>query len=381
MEANETTPPRDQKKRRITQADLARLAGVSPGVVSAALYGSAKGVIRVSPSVVKKIRDLAKQEGYTPNHAARQLASQKSKMWGVLCSPTPNELNAFRLSLLHEEAKAKGYQLIIEYIDGGRSSLKSSLEIFQGLGIEGVVCLHHFFPEHHSLVPTLVSEKFDRVVFIDKPMIGNAHFSGLDYVEAGRLVYRTLRQNGKRPGLILQTRSWYAGPFLIQGFTEEWSLAGSSFTEAPIWIADENVHGFSGSLKIGDARHAVEWAISEGIDGLAVSTDEGAAFICNALREQGLQVPQDIAVIGQGNSHFCELVYPALSSIDFQQKKIIRAAVETLHQLCKGNPVESSTLIQPHLQLRASCSSAYGADCPKTMEISGHCSFKNCQTS
>ena len=65
-------PAPNQEKRRVTQADLARLAGVSAGVVSAALYDSAKGVIRVSPAVVKKIKALAKQEGYTPNHAARQ---------------------------------------------------------------------------------------------------------------------------------------------------------------------------------------------------------------------------------------------------------------------------------------------------------------------
>lgn len=353
MKSNKSTP--NQVKHRVTQADLARLAGVSPGVVSAALHNGAKGKIRVSPAVVKKIKELAKQEGYVPNYAARQLVAKRSKVWGVLCSSIPSELTYLRLSLLNEAAKKMGYRLVIEYTDGTRPILEANMELFHSLGAEGIVCLTHYFPNNHTLVPQMLSTEFDRVVFVDKPEMAKGHFCEVDYVEAGRMHYRALLQNGKIPGLVLRTTSWYAGPLMAEGFTEEWSRDNSPLPEAPVWVAHEPDNDTT--FTIADAHRAVKWARSKGITGLAVSTDEGAAFICNAIFEQGIRVPQNIAVIGTGNSHFCEMIYPPLSSMDLQPRNNINALAEMLHQLCENNPVEPAALIQPLLQARASCPS------------------------
>ena len=343
-------------KPRITLADIAQRAGVSKGVVSVALHGSEKGNIRVGAATVKKIKALAKELGYIPNQAARQLSMRRSGMWGILCDSKPSELNAARLALLHRAARAKGYRIIVEYLDEKCLDLESIIEVFHNLGVEGVICLHHYFPNQHMLVPQLMTQHFERVVFIDRPDIENPHFCGVDYVEAGRMAYRALRRISERPGLILKNLFWYSGPLLAQGFTEAFSADHPNPDYDPVWTAEAPGEEESPFFDITTARRALDsWALPNKLTGLAAWNDERGSLIINALHERGLQVPGDVAVIGLGNARICKIIRPTLSSIDLQIEKTIGTAAEILSELCKGGQPGKETWMEPRLHLRMSC--------------------------
>lgn len=337
-------------------ADIAKLAGVSRGVVSVALHGSTKGNIRVGPSTVEKIKALAKELGYIPNQAARQLSLQRSGMWGIVCDSKPSELNAARLALLHRAARAKGYRIIVEYLDEKQLDLESIIEVFHNLGVEGVICLHHYFPNQHMLVPQLMTQHFERVVFIDRPDIENPHFCGVDYVAVGRMAYRALRQHNQYPGLVLKNLLWYSGPLLAQGFTEEFNADHPNPGYDPVWIADGSGEDETSFFDITTARRALDsWALPNKLTGLAVWNDERGSLVINALHECGLQIPSDVAVIGLGNARICKIIRPTLSSVDLQIEKTIETAAEILSQLCKDKHPGNETWIEPLLHLRMSC--------------------------
>lgn len=356
MSLNAKQDPETPGKRRITQADIARLAGVSKGAVSASLHGSGKGNIRVSPATVKKIRGLAKKEGYIPNQAARQLSLQKSRLWGILCGSLPSEQNSLRLAMLHKAAREKGYRVIVEYFDRNNPDLNPLIEVFHNLGVDGIICLHHHFPNRHSLIPRLLTRHFDRVVFIDQPKIPRPFFCGVDYVEAGRMLYRTLRECGPRPGLILNNLRWYSGTPLSKGFTEAWEKDPSHKDYTPIWTAEAPGEEEKPFCILTAHRALDSWVLPNRLTGLAVRDDERATFVLNALQERGIRVPQDIVVIGMQNERICELVRPTLSSVDLRVEQVIRSAVEMLRQLCEGAPPEKRDCwISPCLRLRQSC--------------------------
>jgi DNA-binding LacI/PurR family transcriptional regulator len=346
------------KKRRVTQADIARQFGVTPGVVSVSLHGSPNGKIRVSPALVKKIKALAKKEGYIPNQAARQLSLQCSKMWGVFCDATPTERNALCLAQLHQAARDKGYRIVIEYFDWKKPDMKPILEVFHNLGVDGIICLHHYFPDQHTLVPRLLTKHFEHVVFIEKPQKANAHFCGVDYVATGRTAFQTLQQCGPRPGMLLPDTLWYAGPLLSKGFTEECEKTRPTPDYTPVWVANEsgqkhekNVFNMTTALQALDS-----WVLPNRLTGLAARNDEQAAIIINALHERGLHVPKDVAVIGLGNSRLCEINRPTLSSFDLQLEEAINTTAEKLYQLCQGEkPTATDCWIDPVLHLRQSC--------------------------
>lgn len=71
------------RKRRVTQADVARLAGVSTAVVSAILNPNSKSGVRVSHETADRVREVVRQLGYTPNPIAQSLARGKRNILGV----------------------------------------------------------------------------------------------------------------------------------------------------------------------------------------------------------------------------------------------------------------------------------------------------------
>lgn len=341
---------------RVTLADIAQRAGVSKGAVSVALHGSKKGNIRVGQKTIEKIKALAKELGYIPNQAARQLSLKRSHTWGVLCDAEPSELNALRLSLLHKAARKKGYRLIIEYFDKNLPDLDSLLESFHPLGVDGIICLQHYYPNQHTLIPRLLTKHFERVVFIEHPAIAESCFCGMDYLKTGKIVYQTLRQHGPHPGLLLKNLLWYAGPILAKGFTEAWEADNPGGGNPPIWIA-EAPGEVEKPFDITTAQRARdEWIIPNQLTGVAVWNDERATLVLNTLQESGMKVPQDIAVLGIGNSRICKLIRPMLSSVDLQAEHVINTATEMLYQLCQDEkPPSTECWVDPQLQLRQSC--------------------------
>ncbi|MEN8254863.1 MAG: LacI family DNA-binding transcriptional regulator [Verrucomicrobiota bacterium] len=356
MSPEKSSPTSNHEKARVTLADIAKRAGVSKSAASVVLHSPKKSTIRVGKAKAEEIKALAKELGYIPNQAARQLSLQRSKMWGVFCDAEPSELNALRLAILHKAARDKGYRLIVEYYDRNRPDLDSLMEVFHNLGVEGVICLQHYYPNQHTLIPRQLTEHFKRVVFIEHPEIAESCFCGMDYIKMGKLVYQTLRQHGPHPGLLLKNLLWYAGPIIAKGFTEAWKADHPEGEYPPIWLAEASGEA-EVPFDITTAQRARDsWILPNQLTGVAVWNDERATLVLNALQESGLQVPQDIAVLGIGNARICNLVRPMLSSIDLQVEHMINASVEMLFQLCQDEqPPSTEYWVEPLLQLRQSC--------------------------
>src|SRR6056297_2228719 len=71
------------RKRRPTQVDVARQAGVSPAVVSTVLNGAGRGSVRVGPEAAARVRQAVRELGYVPNPVARNLAGGKNRILGM----------------------------------------------------------------------------------------------------------------------------------------------------------------------------------------------------------------------------------------------------------------------------------------------------------
>jgi DNA-binding LacI/PurR family transcriptional regulator len=60
------------------------------------------------------------------------------------------------------------------------------------------------------------------------------------------------------------------------------------------------------------------------------------------MRQQGLEAPADFSVVGIGNTPWCEIVAPALSSISLRERELARLAV----MLCRRRPANSVAVVQ-----------------------------------
>ncbi len=116
-----------------TQADVARAAGVSRGLVSLALNGSPL----VAQATAEHIKQVASRMGYRVNAQAAALASRRSR---VIALVLPHLMNPFFDSIaqsLQEAARERGYVLFT--VLGGADAIEKELEEVLAMRVEGLV--------------------------------------------------------------------------------------------------------------------------------------------------------------------------------------------------------------------------------------------------
>ena len=100
--------PRSRATGRVTLADVASLAGVSPITVSRALRGERA----VDPELVARVKQAADRLGYVPDPAARALASRHSKHVALLIPMLSNALFVDLLESVQGTLRRAGYQTL-----------------------------------------------------------------------------------------------------------------------------------------------------------------------------------------------------------------------------------------------------------------------------
>ena len=99
--------------RRLTQQDIAKLAGVSQATVSLVLNGAANALARIPPDTRERVQKIIRETGYVPDPIARRMAKGSNRILGVFTyEPAfPNAHADFFLPFLfgiEEEAQARG---------------------------------------------------------------------------------------------------------------------------------------------------------------------------------------------------------------------------------------------------------------------------------
>ncbi|MCP4377352.1 MAG: LacI family transcriptional regulator, partial [bacterium] len=109
------------RKRQVRLVDVAQAAGVSRWVAGQVLNGG-DGNSRASAEAEVRIRQVADELGYRPNHAAQLLHGKRSNMFGVLVASAGDPLRSFLVQFLDLEAVKIGCHSLI-----GNTISRSSL--------------------------------------------------------------------------------------------------------------------------------------------------------------------------------------------------------------------------------------------------------------
>ena len=89
---------------------------------------------------------------------------------------------------------------------------------------------------------------------------------------------------------------------------------------------------------------------------LVCREDYTAIGVCRGLREVGIRVPEDVAVLGNGNIDMGEYVTPALTTLATPYEAIAEAAIELMLEQLEGRQDEPRQItLKSHLVVRESC--------------------------
>ena len=80
-------------------------------------------------------------------------------------------------------------------------------------------------------------------------------------------------------------------------------------------------------------------------DGVFCQSDHIALGVCKAIRQAGLSIPGDIAVVGFDNYDFASFVSPALTTIDQPLEQIGRVAFSQLKKMTDHEEIETRNIL------------------------------------
>lgn len=319
------------------------------------LNGSGVGKVRVSEATRTRINDLAQRMGYQVNRSAQQLRGARSGLVGVLLD-ADWPVNYQRLAFLEREGIRRGYRFMIGQIFGDAQLAAKYAADFDSWGVEGTVC---FFNRARKDLATLkqIFEGRRNIIFHGQPVTKAGHCVQVDTADAVRRSVDHLVDGGRRCiGLVLSDTNDPFNRLRQESFGSALETRGISPGSRHVWSAGKPIELPPGEL--------IDRALDELIDGLHVDAliaedDIWAVRIVQRLRERGMHVPRDVAVIGYDNLDLATVIEPTLTTVDQCHDELARAVLDVLESFSKepseGRQHERRIVcIQPKLVVRDS---------------------------
>jgi LacI family transcriptional regulator len=322
-------------RKKATQRDVARGAGVSQATVSLILGGSPTHRSATAARVLEVARDL----GYAPNRPAQALRTQRTRTIAVAM---PDICNPFFPSLLKGVqmiAERAGYDVIAINTEGAAERERRFLTWSLEGRVDGVVGI--FFTQRADDFSPLVAAGVG-VVRIEsaRKSAGDLPIDNI-YVDnraAAAAATRYLIERGHRRIAMI------AGPTGPQAER----AAGYVMALAERGLESDIADGAEFSEEEGRRAAAALIDRAERPTAIFAANDLMAIGAMSALRERGLKVPGDVAVIGFDDIFIARLVTPALTTVSqFQQDIGIKAAETLLDRLRGAKSLRGTSLEMP----------------------------------
>lgn len=332
---------------RITIQKVAEMADVSKATVSRVL----NEYPHVRPEVREKVQRIIRETGYQPNNIARMLASDRSRIIGLVISASAQMVFNDPYFPTLTEAISKGaanndliMALFVSYTEWQeRNTLSGILSagLFDGL----IITSDH---KESSFIPHLKSADIP-FVFIGRPSDADGiHYVDTDNRRGGYLATEHLIQLGFRRIATIASDQNTAGDDRVEGYRQA--------LRAHDWPCDDNLVAY-GDYSLDSGYRAMRALLPAAPEAVYVASDTMALGAVRALREAGLRVPEDIAVVGHDDLAPAVQADPPLTTIRQPIGTTGETAVEKLAQIISSNgnlPIQQ-VILPVELVVRASC--------------------------
>lgn len=334
-----------RRSSSVTIRDVARQAGVSVATVSRYINKNAP----VSAEVADRLQVILKEMRYVPHAAARNLASRKTRVVGLLLNNLHNDFFVPLLNGVEAVVRKKGYNLIIAtYHASSRDSMlppigphnTDGLLVFSdGLVDEDLTALHASgFPM------VLVHRTPPPNVFIPSVTVENIEITK-------QLVEHLIQVHGKRRIIFLR------GPVDQEDSLRREAGYKSALLANGIPV-DENL------ILNGDFERNIAYTVMNeffdqeqqvAFDAVFTGDDDAAIGVLKSLHEHNLRVPEDVAVIGFDDLGFASFLNPPLTTVRAPTERVGQIATERLFGLLDDHPSDEVTILPTEIIFRRSC--------------------------
>jgi len=336
--------------RRPSLKDIAQRLNVSIATVSRALRGSPE----IGPEMTSKVKALAEEMNYHPNPFARSLRERASRVIGVVVPNIATHYYATVLEGIEDAATKAGYSVISANSHENHELEKKVIDNFLTMHVEGIIaCLAqdsqdytHFQKIHELGVP---------LVFFARTCLPEL-FSSVtaDGDVAAQKATQHLIDTGSR------RIAFIGGPNHLDMVRRRKHGYLEALRESHIPIDRELVA--CNKIDYDVAREkVVEMIRSDHRPDAVIAFNDIITYACfDAIKSEGLLIPDDVALIGFTDAEYSRFTTPRLSVIKDQAHKTGERACELLMGHLNGDTKLHHEVVPMILEIRESSSKHTG---------------------
>ncbi|MBU3062682.1 LacI family transcriptional regulator [Nocardia sp. NEAU-G5] len=326
----------------VTRADVARLAGTSPALVSYVLNG---GPRQVAPATRARIEAAIAELGYRPNMSARSLRMNRGHALGMVIPDGANPFFAELSAVIEAAAFARGYPLFVGNAAGDSEREQAYVRTFIDRRVEGMLAISSSWETgigDACAAADMVLVALDRII----DPVRFAHVM-CDSVGGAEQAVAHLVGHGHREIACLAGPRVSTADDRVQGYRN--ALAAGGLPEGPIVRTD-----FGGA--------AGYRALSEIIAGprrptaVFVTSDLQAMGMLRAAYDAGLRVPDDLAVVAFDGIEYARYTRPGLTTMVQPTRRMGELAVDLLLEQIDSRTTDPGVHhLDATLRTRGSC--------------------------
>jgi len=323
---------RSRASGRVTLADVARLADVSPITVSRALRGERA----VAPELVERVQAAARTLGYVPDPAARALASARSAHVALLIPLLSNALFVDLLEAVQRTLRPAGYQTLIgitHYDAAEEEQLLREQLLHSPAGLQLTA-----IDRSETARALIAASGVPCVHLMETRREPGVYSVGLSQAEAGAALTRHLLQRGHRR---IAFAAAQLDPRTLQRLAGWRQAMADAGLHAPTL---EWLNPAPSSLALGGTLFEQILGQTPAVDAVFFCNDDLAQGALLAALRLGVAVPGRIAVAGFNDLTGSAQMQPALTTVRTPRAEIGRAAASMLLQLMRGEAVAQPAL-------------------------------------
>jgi len=340
-------------KKVVTQKDVAERAGVSRGVVS---YVINNGPREVAPQTRERVLAAIQELGYRPNKHAQRLklgdTPAKESLGIVAGGQSFNVLERpyynIILAGLFEEAHRLGQEVrFFSFFD----ALTDPVFFNKNIHSDEISSLILILPAMITTIPDCqeildqIEERIDNVVCLEEPLKDWPTVI-FDRAAAARQAVEHLIKLGHQRIAFLAIQD-----ARLTGYRQTLLDYNLPYDESLIFTPDPS-HVLSAAY-----QSAVEiLQMRPRPTAIFAANDESAISAIAALRDHGVRVPQDMAVVSIDNIGLAEMIRPSLTTVDVPKRRMASYAMQVLMLQKQFKDQQSASIVLPtELIVRESC--------------------------
>lgn len=335
------------KKEKTTIHDIARKLNITASTVSRAL----KDHPRISTETKKAVLKTAEKLNYQPNHIAAALRNGKSNIIGIIVPTADRTFFSSVVRGIEEIANTSKYNVMICQTYDSYEKEMDTVEALLNARVDGIIAsfaknttnFDHFLKVKERGIPLILFDRSNDTLEVSHVVVD-------DFLGAYKATEHLIQQGCRRIAHFTNTRKISIYKERLRGYRDALLDNGLPYDES--LVVESN-------LQLEDGRNSMLQMLQrpEIPDGVFSASAYGILGAMQVLKEKGIRIPEEVALVGFSNEPFTSFTEPALTSVDQHSMRMGNAAAEIfLEEITSANQkfIPQKIVLKPELIIRQS---------------------------